>query len=549
MFIESNKESQRGLFSSPETFLAGKAGDFYQKTDAWHNLFRGQVTMRIDETIFKPLFSKGIGAPNVSVRVLIGMMILKEANGWSDAQLFEQCRYNMLVRSALGVMNINDPVPTESTYYLFRKRIVEYEKVESANLIEAAFAAVTKSQAIAFEVSGRSIRMDSKLLGSNIAWLSRYELVHETLRLFCQKESLLEHPKLEEQKELLENILKEKGNKVVYRSTSDEIQSRIVILGRLCHKLLDIFGDLNSIQTLKRVFGEQFEIDGKKTIAAKNKTEITAQSVQSPHDPDCHYRRKDENKVKGYSVNVIESCDREKLNLISSVDVRQASAADNDFLQGAVSQAQKIFTEPIENAHADGAFHSVSNQEFCKKEEINLILSAIQGAAPRLCLSLSDDHELTVTDTKTNENIPVTRIKNQAKWRIRTAKGYRYFTQKEITAAELRKKIAAIPPEILNIRNNVEATIFQLGYHYPHAKSRYRGLIKHKIWANVRCLWVNFVRIVKHVGKLSENIAFCNKNKPIATFGMKISLLKTTLTVFLIKIILNKPNFHFIRCF
>lgn len=30
----------------------------------------------------------------------------------------------------------------------------------------------------------KQVRMESKLLGSNIAWYSRYELIHETLRLF-----------------------------------------------------------------------------------------------------------------------------------------------------------------------------------------------------------------------------------------------------------------------------------------------------------------------------------------------------------------------------
>ncbi|MBK6482119.1 MAG: hypothetical protein IPG01_03060 [Chitinophagaceae bacterium] len=78
---------------------------------------------------------------------------------------------------------------------------------------------------------------------------------------------------------------------------------------------------------------------------------------------------------------------------------------------------------------------------------------------------------------------------------------YKYFTAKAITASALKRKIAAIPQEVLNIRNNVEATIFQLGYHYPNDKTRYRGLIKHKMWANIRCMWVNFVRIANYLTK------------------------------------------------
>src|SRR5699024_6869870 len=122
------KEQQLGLFTVTDNFLSGKAKTYYKKPEAWHNLFCQQVTMRIDEAPYKCLYAKTMGAPNSSVRVLIAMMILKEAYGWSDVQLFENCRYKLLVRSALGLANMDDELPTESTYYLLRKRVVEHEK-------------------------------------------------------------------------------------------------------------------------------------------------------------------------------------------------------------------------------------------------------------------------------------------------------------------------------------------------------------------------------------------------------------------------------------
>jgi Transposase domain (DUF772) len=327
-------------------------------------LFRIQVTSRIDESICQPLFTEQTGAPNASICVLIAMMILKEANGWSDEQLFEQCRFNLLVRSALGLMNMDDAVPVESTYYLLRKRIVAYEKAEGTNLIEKTFASVTKGQARDFEVSGKSIRMDSKLLGSNIAWFNRYELIHETIRLFCKDigEHLFTHPLLAPQKDVLENLLKETGNKVVYRSTRDEVKTKMQQLGMLASKLIEIFNPTCSkyYSTLKRVFTEQFKSDSSrmeddKTIIIRNKEEIGSDSVQSPHDTDCHYRNKDGNQIKGFSINTTESCGNEKLNLISGVDVREVSTADNDFLQNGVEQTKEIFADTIEHLHADGA--------------------------------------------------------------------------------------------------------------------------------------------------------------------------------------------------
>jgi len=72
----------------------------------WHNLFYTDVVRRIDEGIFSVLFDDKMGRPNASVRELIGMIILQEGNGWSDEQLFEQCRFNVLVMRALGKGNI-----------------------------------------------------------------------------------------------------------------------------------------------------------------------------------------------------------------------------------------------------------------------------------------------------------------------------------------------------------------------------------------------------------------------------------------------------------
>jgi hypothetical protein len=473
--------------------------------------------MRIDESLFSPLYCKDNGTPNSPIRVLIAMMVLKEAEGLSDQKIFENCRFNMLTRSAIGLLNADDSVPTESTYYLFRKRINDHAtaKEGNENLFNVAFAQITKSQCIEFEVSGKRIRMDSKLLGSNIAWLSRYELIHETLRLFytqAKQTGKLDKPT----EERLDALLKLEGNKVVYTCTSEEVKSRLQELGELIYKILPIFSYTTTKHylTLQRVFQEQYKIGENKIVVAKDKAEISAKSVQSPHDTDCTFRDKDGDKVKGYSINATENCDDKGLKLIGDVDVRIVSTPDVDFFQDDIKKVQEIFLDKTEAAHADGAYHSPGNQEFCKENDIELFLHAIQGAKGRYDLNMSESAELTVLDTETNkllDTVKVTCKKNTSKWRIITEKGYRYFTQKDIDTYQIRKKIDETPIETLQIRNNVEATVFQIGYHYPNAKSRYRGLVKHQMWANIRCLWVNFVRILKFKGKLCPGSSFFAK--------------------------------------
>lgn len=517
MFKKAPESFQLDLYSSPGSLFTGKTLKLYEDKSAWHNQFRQQVTMRIDESLFSPLYCKDNGTPNSPIRVLIAMMVLKEAEGLSDQKIFENCRFNMLTRSAIGLLNADDSVPTESTYYLFRKRINDYATVKEGNenLFNVAFAQITKSQCIEFEVSGKRIRMDSKLLGSNIAWLSRYELIHETLRLFYNQAK--QTGKLDKTtEERLDTLLKLEGNKVVYTCTSEEVKSRLQELGELIYKILPIFSYTTSKHylTLQRVFQEQYKICENKIVVAKDKAEISAKSVQSPHDTDCTFRDKDGDKVKGYSINATENCDDKGLKLIGDVDVRIVSTPDVDFFQDDIKKVQEVFLDKTEAAHADGAYHSPGNQEFCKENGIELFLHAIQGAKGRYELNMSESGELSVLDTETNkllDTVKITCKKNTSKWRIITEKGYRYFTQKDIDNYQIRKKIDETPIETLQIRNNVEATVFQIGYHYPNAKSRYRSLVKHQMWANIRCLWVNFVRILKFKEKSCPGTSFFPK--------------------------------------
>ncbi|HAX93763.1 MAG TPA: hypothetical protein DCY25_07445 [Bacteroidales bacterium] len=169
MFKKSSKEPQLDAFSSVPNMLDSSAFKQYSDKGHWHNQFREQVVMRIDESIFSALFNNNIGAPNAPVRTLIGMMILKESFAWSDSQLFEHCRFNLLVRSSLGLFNMNDPLPVESTYYLLRKRVYDHQKQCGEDLMGKVFAHITRGQIKEFDVTGSNIRMDSKLIGSNIA--------------------------------------------------------------------------------------------------------------------------------------------------------------------------------------------------------------------------------------------------------------------------------------------------------------------------------------------------------------------------------------------
>lgn len=507
MFRKTDSNKQMSLLSGVNQHLTGVSSTKFTDPTAWHNTFYKKVVNRIDENIFSVLFSDGKGSPNASVKTLIGMMILKEGQGYSDEKLYENCRFNLLTRKALGLVNIDDEIPSESTYYLLRKRIADYESETQINLFDKCFIQITGEQIIEFNVSGKSIRTDSKLIGSNIAFYSRYQLIHSSLMMFYKS---IFHTQTElltkKDREILNDFVKEKSSSTVYKSDKDQINTRLIILGKLIYNILNTVKASNNTdyQTLKRVFNDQYKVVENNQIELIPNKKISAKSVQSPHDPDCDFRSKTGKKTKGFSHNITETCDTDNtVNLITDVQVEVATTADNDFIKPAVKNSQKILTDKIENIHADGAYNSEENQEFTTDNNINFYLTGFQGKAGRYDLKFHGN-TLQVTDTNTNTQMPVTITKNN-RYRIKTQTGYRYFTEKEIESCRLRKQANELPKEIGNKRNNVEATIFQLAFRLRKDKTKYRGKFKNKIWAILRSLWVNFVRIANSLKKAGAN--------------------------------------------
>jgi len=543
MFRKTNKEQQVDLFGGVPSILDGGSLKQYNDDGHWHNQFRKQVVSRIDETVFKVLFNETTGAPNASVSLLVGMMILKEAFGWSDSQLFEQCRFNLLVRCALGLFNLNDALPAESTYYLLRKRMYEHQNQTSEDLMEKTFKRITSGQVQEFDVNGRSIRMDSKLLGSNIAFYSRYEIIHHTLCRFYKTLDKQEKSRLSAMdKEQLKELTKEEPTKTVYRSTREEIKSRLQSIGILVYKIVNTFTGHESeqYQLLCRVFGEQYKVAKNQQIQLRQREEIDSDSVQSPHDPDSAYRHKGDQKVKGYSVNITETASDDSLNLITDAIVEKANVPDTEFVQPAIESTTEVTGQIVETAYVDGAYQSPDNDEFC--ENIDMVFTGIQGYPSRYDLEMTPTG-LIATDTQTGELIQAVlakKLKNskEDRWRITTASGNKYFGQQAIRASELRRAMKQRTIEELNKRNNVEATIFQLSFLLRNNKTRYRGQFKQKIWAYCRCLWINLVRIInfmkqtcqrtfKTMKKVTNVLSFYRKlaiNKHRMKFSLKFSI-------------------------
>ena len=460
------------------------------------------MTTKIDEEIFRPLFPEGkkSGRPNASIRILVAMSVLKEGFGCSDEDLFEKCEFDLLTRKGLGLELLTDVTPSIDTYYLFRRRICEYQERTGIDLMQLCFEQIAGSQIRLLKISGKSVRMDSKLIGSNIARQSRYELIHTTLVRFLKTCALTKLSP--EQQERAKAYLKEDSLKAVYRSDSESLQSNLAIIGNFIMDMLVAFPETSPEHNLlQRLFDEQYVVkDGKAVL--RDKKEVKANSLQNPNDPDATYRSKNDQKVQGYVTNITETVEEGKPSIITSVQVETAVFADCHFLQEAVENSERVTNSTIEDLYADGAYQSPDNREFAKNHNAMQLKTGKMQGGRRWELIPHDKDGLTVREVATGNTYEaikaVTKQGSRKRWRIpwNNKTGWRYFEEKDIKAYQLRTQIESLPSEEQHKRNNVEAAMFQYSFHTRNGKTRYRGLLKHRIHAYSRCMWMNLRRMV-----------------------------------------------------
>ena len=514
MFRKTESTPQLDLFTAPSNILPRRAQKKYTDEKAWHNQFFKLVTSRIDEESFRPLFeATTMGAPNASVRILVAMSILKEGFGCSDEDLFEKCEFDLLARRALGLEMLDDKLPSLDTYYLFGRRLTEYEQRTGINLMERCFEQVTGEQVKLFKISGSSVRMDSKLIGSNIAQYSRYELIHRTLCKVLRQDGVMTmlNPKLRKGAEVW---LGEDSGKTVYRSNKDEMAQRLVRIGLYIYAVLKrLKDDAPGYALLHRVFHDQYVVE-KGRVELKDKHKVASDSLQSPDDPDATYRDKGGQKVSGYVTNITETIESDKPSIITSVQTEPVTFADCNFLQDAISNTERVTGHLVENVYADGAYQSPENREFARLHMgMELLTGKLQGGCRYLLDREHGTDNLKVTDTETGEvfdAIYVGENKREGKhWRVnlshvKPTHPWRYFNENEVRRSELRRKIESLSPQEQHKRNNIEAAMFQYSFHTRNGKTRYRGLFRHRLQAFHRCMWMNLRRLVLFQTTISQ---------------------------------------------
>jgi len=300
----------------------------------------------------------------------------------------------------------------------------------------------------------------------------------------------------------IKSSLKQQASKSpisIYSLSNEEKSQHLKALGVLLCRIQEAYTDSDSDHygLIVRLLEDQYTV-GSQTVLPKASKDISPTSLQSPDDLDATYRKKRDQKVKGYSVNVTETCNEDGLNLVTDVTVQPANTSDNKFVQPAIETTEDIVGE-VKEVSMDGAYNDADNTEYAKKEDKQFHFTGLQGAPGRFIYERTEQG-VEVTDRNTGEVLIAIQYK-VGKYKIILSDKTHYFTEHDIENYLKRKHIEDLPQHIKNRRNNVEASIFQLSYHTQNGKTRYRGLLPHQLWAACRGLWMNLIRIKNYLAQ------------------------------------------------
>ena len=508
--------------------------------DSWAGAFYEMIFTRIDEKPYAVLYAEAASRPNVAVNVLVGLEILRAGNGWSDEEMYENYCYNVQVRRALGLYNLDEGYLSMRTIYVFRERLTKHMGETGENLFEQTFEQVTKEQLAQFRLKTNRQRVDSTQIASNIREMSRLQLLVEVLQRVWRMLSEGEREKREGE---FASYVKGTSGQYTYRlkgagAHRGHLEAIGKLMARLVRELEAEYGEHETYRILKRVFAEHFR-QGDEGTQPKEGRDLSAGSLQSPDDPEASYRKKRGEGYVGYVANITETSDGENdFQLILKVQVGPNTTDDAKMLAEIVPELKKEYG--LELMDADGAYGSPEVDKVMAQEKVKLRQTALRGRKPG-----KDNFELSSCDLEVDpEDRKLLRVTTPEGAAMQVEPGRKpgryilrypqapeastasrkpvYISQRQLEVALRRQRCARPEPDGKNPRAAVEATIGAIKRPFGNDKLPVRGKFRMASMIIGAAAMVNLRRIQRFRTEQRQEAIKKAKEKGIKSFLLSL---------------------------
>ena len=379
MFQKNDQHLQQPMFSGLNE-LPDKVRE--QLEQSWAGTFYREIFVRIDEQLYAPLYADEPSRPNIPVNVLVGLEMMKDGNGWSDQEMYENYCYNLQVRYALGLRNLAEGHFDLRTVYNFRQRLSQHMQETGENLFNKTFEQITDEQLAAYALKTDQQRMDSTQIGSNIREMSRLQLLVEVLQRVYRALTPADQTAWTD---AFAPYLKGSSGQYLYRLKGRGAhQPHLEAIGQLMHRLMTelvaTYAQTPVYQLLTRVFAEHFNL-----VAAqaqpKAGTELSATILQSPDDWVASYRWKGDEGHIGYVANAAETCHPDNpFQLVVKMQTEPNSTDDAKMLAEATPSLKQ--RTDLAEMNTDGGYGSPEVDQVLVAHGVELRQTAIRGRTP-----------------------------------------------------------------------------------------------------------------------------------------------------------------------
>jgi len=498
-----------------QPYLISNVKDLPEKQRArleksWSGVFFREFFSRVDEQAFADLYVDFPSRPNAPINELVSLEFLKDGNGWTDEEMYDNYLFDLQTRHALGLDQLGEEHLDLRTVYNFRQRLSQYMQEKGVNLLDQAFEQVTDKQMAAFQLKTGKQRMDSVMLGSNIRQRGRLQLLVEVMQ---RVERMLNEVDRAYYAELFAPYLQGHSGHYIYRLKREDYPAHLQRIGehmqRLLAELRPTYGQEPVYAVLVRVFGEHFQVT-EQTVAAKDEKDLSAQSLQSPDDCEATFREKNGQKYQGYSANLTETCDpANPFQLITKTQTAPNCTDDSQLLAEALPNLKE--RTAVDTMYTDGGFGGPQSDPVLEAQKVALIQTAIRGRRPNPETLHLADFEIKLDD-ESGKPLQITCPQGQKvavhptsqkkgcvasfdpslcatcpffeKGQCPTQPGKQdgrprlRFTRSEAQASQRRRRSQEQKKTAGNLRAAVEATVRSVKHPFPAGKLPVRGLFR-----------------------------------------------------------------------
>ena len=332
-------------------------------------VIKQEISPLIKDTDFESMYKDG-GRPPISPRMLILVLLMQFLENLSDRAAARNLKFRLDWKIAFGLaVDFAGIHPSTLTY--FRDLLISSEKASFAfdNILEhLKFVGLVKS-------SGKQ-RIDSTHVIGTVRELTRIELLHETLRMFCNDATSFKWAMDKTIADYHERYLDRIS---VYRMTASEKKDEIKQAGFVMKTFL-LWAESNpalttlthesSFCTLRTVFTQNFTESSDAKTPELIPIATGKGHICNPHDPDAEFANKGKKNWIGYKAQVAETvCEGQ--NFITHIELESATSFDGNCVQPLIADLEAKGISPSE-LYGDTRYNTTDNIEALENRGIEM---------------------------------------------------------------------------------------------------------------------------------------------------------------------------------